>query len=53
MKPARLIVLVVAVGMVPFALASYNGATLLGVAAITAFIALTIVGAPSKKDHRP
>ncbi|WP_336631790.1 MULTISPECIES: hypothetical protein [unclassified Microbacterium] len=48
MKPARLLLLIFAVGMVPFALASYNGATLLGVAAITAFIALTIVGAPRK-----
>lgn len=53
MKPSRLFLLIFAVGMIPFALTSYNGATLLGVAAITAFIVLTIVGAPSKKDHRP
>lgn len=51
MRPARLACLMVAAGMLPFALASYNGATVLGVAAITAFIALTVVGAP-RKDHR-
>lgn len=50
MSPWRLALLIFAVGMFPFALASYNGATLLGVAAVTAFIALTIAGAP-RKDH--
>ena len=48
MNPWRLACLIVAVGMLPFALTSYNGATLLGVAAATAFIALTIAGAPRK-----
>lgn len=50
MSPWRLALLIFAVGMLPFALTSYNGATLLGVAAVTAFIALTIAGAP-RKDH--
>lgn len=49
-NPWRLACLILAVGMLPFALTSYNGATLLGVAAVTAFIALTIAGAP-RKDH--
>ena len=50
MNPWRLVFLIVAVGMLPVALTSYHGATLLGVAAVPAFIALTIAGAP-RKDH--
>ena len=50
MNPWRLLSLIVAVGMLPFALASYNGATILGVLAAFIFIALTIVGAPRKVE---
>ncbi len=46
----RWLLLVLAVGMIPFGLASYNGATLLGVVAVLIFIALTIAGAPRKAD---
>lgn len=46
----RLVCGVVAVAMIPFALTSYNGATLLGVAAITTFIALTF-WAPNKENR--
>lgn len=42
MTPLRLILLMIALGMVPFALASYNGATVVGVLAILTFIYLTI-----------
>lgn len=48
MNPWRLACLIVAVGMLPFALTSYNGATLLGVVAVLTFIALTVAGAPGK-----
>lgn len=48
MNPWRLVFLILAVGMLPFALTSYNGATLLGVLAVLIFIALTIIGAPRK-----
>ena len=51
MNPWRLVFLIVAVGMLPFALTSYNGATLLGVVAVLTFIALTIAGAPSKAPN--
>lgn len=44
----RLLLLILAVGMLPFALTSFNGASLIGCAAITTFIVLTIVGAPRK-----
>ena len=47
----RWLLLVLAVGMLPFALTSYNGATLLGVLAVLIFIALTIAGAPSKAPN--
>lgn len=46
----RWLLLVLAVGMLPFALTAHNGATLIGVAAITIFIALTIARAPRKAD---
>ena len=49
----RWLLLVLAVGMLPFGLTSYNGATLLGVVAVLIFIALTIAGAPSNKENRP
>lgn len=39
----RWLLLVVAFGMLPFALTSYNGATLLGVVAVLIFIALTVL----------
>lgn len=42
---------VLAVGMLPFALTSYNGATLLGVVAVLTFIALTIAAAPTKAPN--
>lgn len=45
MSPLRLIALMVAIAMIPFALASYNGATVLGVIAIIAFLLLTIIEA--------
>ena len=45
------LLLVLAVGMLPFALTSYNGATLLGVLAVLTFIALTVAGAPSKAPN--
>ena len=48
MNPWRLACLIVAVGMLPFALTSYNGATLLGVLAVLIFIALTVACAPRK-----
>ena len=48
MNPWRLVFLILAFGMLPFALTSYNGATLLGVLAVLIFIALTIIGAPRK-----
>lgn len=47
----RWLLMVLAVGMLPFALTSYNGATLLGVVAVLTFIALTIAGAPSKAPN--
>lgn len=47
----RLFFLLLAVGFIPFGLTSHNGATLLGVAAIVIFIALTIAGAPSRKSQ--
>lgn len=47
----RVICAVVAVTMLPFALTSYNGASLLGAAATTIFIALTISGTPSKENQ--
>ena len=50
MTPLRVFLLIFAIGMIPFALASYNGATLLGVVAVLIFIALTIAGAPRKAD---
>ena len=50
MNPLRVFLLIFAIGMIPFALASYNGATLLGVVAVLIFIALTIAGAPRKAD---
>lgn len=46
MNPRRVFLLVFAVGMITFALTSYNGATLLGVAAIVTLIILTIKDAP-------
>ena len=42
----RLLLLILAAGMLPFAMTSHNGATLLGGGAVIAFIVLTIVGAP-------
>ena len=50
MNPLRVFLLIFAVGMLPFALTAHNGATLIGVAAITIFIALTIARAPRKAD---
>jgi len=46
MTHARLFLLVFAVGMIPFAWTSYNGASLLGVVAISVFIVLTVKAAP-------
>lgn len=46
MNPFRLFLLIFAVGMIPFAWTSYNGATLLGVVAITTLIVLTVKAAP-------
>ncbi|EIC09115.1 hypothetical protein OR221_0823 [Microbacterium laevaniformans OR221] len=48
MNPFRVFLLVFAVGMIPFALTSYNGATLLGVAAVITLIILTIKDAPKE-----
>lgn len=42
MNPLRVFLLIFAVGMLPFALTSHNGATLLGVVAVLIFIALTV-----------
>lgn len=42
----RLFLLVFAVGMIPFAWSSYNGATLLGVVAVVVLIILTVKDAP-------
>lgn len=48
MNPFRVFLLVFAVGLIPFALTSYNGATLLGAAAIITLIILTIKNAPKE-----
>jgi len=48
MNALRLFLLVFAVGMIPFAWTSYNGATLLGVTAIVAFIILTVKATPQE-----
>lgn len=45
MSPLRLILLIIAVAMIPFALASYNGATVVGVIAIVMFLYLTLMEA--------
>lgn len=45
-NPFRVFLLVFAVGMIPFALTSYNGATLLGVVAVVVLIILTVKDAP-------
>ncbi len=50
MNRLRVFLPIFAIGMLPFALTSYNGATLLGVVAVLIFIALTIAGAPRKAD---
>lgn len=52
MKPSRLVLLIFAVGMIPFALTSYNGATLLGFAAVITLIVLTIKDESPRKDPR-
>lgn len=46
MNPFRVFLLIFAVAMIPFAWTSYNGATLLGIAAISVFIVLTVKTAP-------
>lgn len=46
MKPARFACLILAVGALPFGLGPWNGARVIGVILIIAFIILTIVGAP-------
>lgn len=46
MNPLRVFLLVFAVGMLPFALTSYNGATLLGVVSVVVLIILTVKDAP-------
>lgn len=48
MNPFRVFLLVFAVGMIPFALTSYNGATLLGVVAVVVLIILTVKDAPKE-----
>ncbi|WP_162722469.1 hypothetical protein [Microbacterium sp. PM5] len=52
MKPSRLVLLIFAVGMIPFAWTSYNGATLLGFAAVITLIVLTIKDEHTRKDPR-
>ncbi len=52
MNAARLGLLVIAVGLLPFALGPWNGARVVGVLAIVAFIVLTIAAAPSKRSTR-
>lgn len=51
MKPSRIVLLIFAVGMIPFALTSYNGATLLGGAAAITLIVLAITDTPSTKEN--
>ena len=51
MNPLRVFLLIFAVGMLPFSLGPWNGARLLGAAAVVAFIALTVAGAPSKAPN--
>lgn len=46
MNPFRVFLLVFAIGLLPFALTSYNGATLLGVVAVVVLIILTVKDAP-------
>lgn len=43
--------LVLAVGMLPFGLGSWNAARIIGVAAAVTFIILTIASAPSKAPN--
>lgn len=50
MKPSRLFLLIFAVGMIPFAPTSYNGATLLGGSAAIILIVLAITDTPSTKE---
>lgn len=52
MTSARFALLILAVGLVPFALGPWNGARVVGVLAISAFIVLTVIGAPSKRSTR-
>lgn len=47
----RVFLLIFAIGMIPFSFGPWNGARLLGAAAIVAFIALTVAGAPSKAPN--
>lgn len=51
MNRARLFLLIFAIGIIPFSLGPWNGARLLGAAAVVAFIALTVAGAPSKTPN--
>ncbi|MEO2134644.1 hypothetical protein [Microbacterium sp.] len=50
MNPFRLFLLIFAVGMIPFAWTSYNGATILGFAAVITLIVLTIKDEHTRKD---
>lgn len=51
MNRLRVFLLIFAIGMIPFSLGPWNGPRLLGAAAIVAFIALTVAGAPSKTPN--
>ena len=54
MNPAALVLLMLAVVLIPGALivGGFNGLSLAGVLAVVASIALTIIGAPSKRSAR-
>ena len=47
----RMVLFLTALVMVPFGLTSFNGASLIGCAAVVGFIALTIAGAPSHNEQ--
>ena len=52
MNRARMVLFLTALVMVPFGLTSFNGASLIGCAAVIGFIVLTIAGSPNHTNGR-
>ncbi|MBC8726083.1 hypothetical protein F6X37_32465 [Paraburkholderia sp. 31.1] len=50
-KRARMVLFMTALVMVPFGLTSFNGASLIGCAAVIGYIVLTIAGAPNHNEQ--